>query len=76
MAWVDKQYFDKREQCLYKVQSPEVLPGLQYDYVIIAVMDRLLASQIKKKLMDTYFIKESVIIWKEVWHEALFDEIP
>ena len=76
VAWVDKQYFDKREQCLYKVQSPEVLPGLQYDYVIIAVMDRLLASQIKKKLMDTYFIKESVIIWKEVWHEALFDEIP
>ena len=76
VAWVDKQYFDKREQCLYKVQSPEVLPGLQYDYVIIAVMDRLLASQIKKKLMYTYFIKESVIIWKEVWHEALFDEIP
>ena len=75
-AWVDEQYFDKREQCLFDIQSPEVLPGLQYDYIIIAVMDRLLASQIKRKLMDTYFIKESVIVWKEVWHEALFDEIP
>lgn len=76
VAWVDEQYLDKREQCLFDVQPPKVLPGLQYDYIIIAVMDRLLAFQIKKKLMDTYFIKESVIVWKEVWHEALFDEIP
>lgn len=75
-AWVDEQYFNKREQCLFNVQSPEILPGLQYDYIIIAVMDRLLASQIKKKLMDRYFVSEDAIVWKEVWHEALFDEIP
>lgn len=75
VAWVDEQYYSKREQCLYEIQSPEVLRELQYNYIIIAVMDQLLACQIKKKLMDTYFVKENAIIWKEVWHEALFDEI-
>lgn len=75
-AWVDEQYYDKREECLYEVQSPAVLHELQYNCIIIAVLDQLLANQIKKKLIDTYFIDENVIIWKEVWHEALFDEIP
>lgn len=76
VAWVDEQYYDKREECLYEVQPPAVLHELQYNCIIIAVLDQLLATQIKKKLIDTYFIDKHVIIWKEVGHEALFDEIP
>lgn len=73
VAWIDENYNRKSEQCLYKIESPEILLNLKYDFIIIAVIDEMLSKEIKCKLTDLYAVKEECLIWKKVWHEALFD---
>ena len=75
VAWVDEEYIEKTEQSLYQVDPPEKLIELQYDYIIIAVLDQVLAGKIRKELIDKYGIKDEVILWKETWHEPFFDEV-
>lgn len=73
VAWVDENYNRKSEQCLYTIESPKILLNLKYEFIIIAVIDEILAREIRSKLIDLYAVKEKCVIWKEVWHEALFD---
>lgn len=75
VAWIDKDYKKKLEQCLYEIKSPEILPDLIYDFIIIAVLDERLADQIRNRLVDIYGINTECIIWKKVWHEPFLDEI-
>ena len=73
VAWVDENYVNKSDQCLYRIESPKILPKLSYDFIIISVIDEVLAGKIKKKLMELYAVKEENVVWKQVWHEALLD---
>lgn len=75
VAWIDEKYVEKTEQSLYHVDPPEKLMELQYDYIIIAVLDQVLAEKIRKELIDKYRIKDEVILWKEAWHEPFFEEV-
>jgi glycosyltransferase involved in cell wall biosynthesis len=75
VAWVDEKFRERTEQCSYQIDSVERLSEIRFDYVIIAVLDSVLADQIKKKLMETYGIAADRIIWKEAQHEPFFDEV-
>lgn len=63
VSWVDKQYE------LYKfsyndIASPNVLQWSgQYDYIVVAVLNDLLAESIRNELMRNYFVEEERIIW-------------
>lgn len=74
-AWVDEKYDDRKEQCLYEIESPDILRNLRYDYILIAVMNKEAADQIKGKLKSKYEIDEAVMIWREAEHRPLFDEM-
>ena len=73
VAWVDENYNRKTEQCLYKIESPEILLNLKYDFIIIAVIHEGLAREIKNNLIELYSVKKKHVVWKRVWHEALID---
>lgn len=63
IAWVDKAYdifLDLREQ----VQSPEVLLGLLFDYIVIAIENEDIVLGIEKDLISMG-ISKNKIIWKK-----------
>lgn len=74
VAWIDEKYVEKTEKCLYQIDSPEKLKELQYDYIIIAVLDSALAEKIRKNLTNKYGVKDEVILWREAWNAPFFDE--
>ena len=63
-AWVDKDADALLEECLYEIQTPEILRGLSYDYVIVAVKNENTAKEIMAELTDLYQIKREKLIWK------------
>lgn len=63
-AWVDKDADALIEECLYEIQTPEILRGLSYDYVIVAVKNENTAKEIMAELTDLYQIKREKLIWK------------
>lgn len=65
VAWVDKNPSEKSEQCMYKIESPEILSRVHFDYVIIAVLREVIAEGIKKDLCEHYNIEKEKIIWNE-----------
>lgn len=64
VAWVDKDADALLEECLYEVQTPEILCGLSYDYIIVAVKNENTAKEIIAELTDLYQIKREKLIWK------------
>lgn len=65
VGWVDRNPNGKEEQCLYKIQEPEVLRSIEFDYVIIAVLKEDMASVIRKQLMEQYNLESEAIIWRQ-----------
>ena len=50
---------------MYKIESPEILSRVHFDYVIIAVLREVIAEGIKKDLCEHYNIEKEKIIWNE-----------
>ena len=72
IAWVDKNFLEKSEQCLYPIQSPAILQELKFDHIIIAVLEKELAQKICKELAETYKIERKKIIWNQPQYTAIY----
>lgn len=63
MAWVDKYPEGKDMLCLHKIESRNIINDLEYDYIIISVINEELYISIKKELKELYDIDEEKIMW-------------
>lgn len=62
--WVDRNY--ENIKCTEKtIESPQIIGSVQYDYIIIAVDDYYLASQIAENLHKENVPKEK-IVWQSI----------
>lgn len=75
VAWVDKFPAGKNLKVLHEVLPVESIVGLQYDYIVIAVVKETLAERIKKELVDVYNINEKKILWKKVEYSSVLSNI-
>lgn len=66
VGWVDKNYANKKEECLYEIAPVERVMELEYDYIVIAIKDYEIAQKIKKELIDVYRVEANKIIWNEI----------
>ena len=70
-AWVDKNQAGK-VICDHVVDHIDVIADNNYDYILIAVMDKSLAERIISDICDKYRITRDQVIWLEQ-REAFWD---
>lgn len=75
VAWLDRDWKNKSEECMFPIGKPEVISELEFDYVIIAISDENIAIHIRKDLSERYFVPKEKIIWQEVDYIALFGNV-
>lgn len=63
VCWVDKEADGRRNECAYPVQRPEVLLGMDWDILIIAVKSEKLAKEIMENLYGLYGIDKAKMHW-------------
>lgn len=61
--WVDKQYATLHGTNIMKISSPNEIKNIDYDTIVIAVIDKLDAEAIKKYLIEELEVPENKIIW-------------
>lgn len=66
VAWVDKEGDRKSDDCLYQIDYPQVLDKLSFDYLLIAVLDKKVASTITTSLVENYGIRREKMLWEIV----------
>ncbi|MCI8324866.1 MAG: glycosyltransferase [Lachnospiraceae bacterium] len=64
VAWVDKAFCDEKYKQL-GVLSLEVASKLEHDFVVIAIKDRKIISQVKKSLIKIGIQKEKIVVYEE-----------
>lgn len=62
--WIDKNS-DRYHYPYYTVHSASVLPSLEYDVILIAVLREKVANSIKSDIIE-YGISEDKVIWEEI----------
>lgn len=72
VGWVDINPDNKSEQCLYKIEYPEVLLQLQFDYIVIAILKEDMAKKIQIELSEMYNIERKKIIWEKTTYVPIF----
>lgn len=60
IAWVDQNYEAIRNE-EKEIVSPEKIPDMEYDFIIIAVLDNHIANDIKNRLVTKGVIEEKII---------------
>lgn len=66
VAWIDREYCKYENLGLgTKVESPEHISNVEYDYIILAVWKKDMASEIKKELISTMRILPEKILWSQ-----------
>ncbi len=63
VAWVDKNF--EGEIYSYKIERPESIKYREFDYILLALTDEVIASDVRKYLCNLG-ISDKKIIWKEV----------
>ena len=63
VAWVDNNYKNFNYHCR-KVESVQILFNIKYDYIIVAVLDKIKADEIRLNLIHQNISNEK-IIWEE-----------
>ncbi len=61
IAWVDKSFMKYQDEGI-KVDSPDILYQIEYDYIILGVLIASVREEIKKILKTKYHISEEKII--------------
>ncbi len=61
VGWVDDDYWEYRRCCM-DVDPVESITKLEYDYVLIATVDRILAKNISNRLLDYGLSKDKILI--------------
>lgn len=73
VAWIDKNPSNKSDQCLYQIDSPDILLKIQYDYIIIAILKEKLEMSIRAELIEKYHIENDKILWKQPEYIPIFN---
>ena len=60
VGWVDDDYWEYRRCCM-DVDPVESITKLEYDYVLIATVDRLLAEKVSSRLLDYGLGRERIL---------------
>ena len=61
VGWVDDDYWEYRRCCM-DVDPVESITKLDYDYVLVATVDRILAKNISNRLLDYGMSKDKILI--------------
>jgi glycosyltransferase involved in cell wall biosynthesis len=61
-AWVDEKYNEIEAYGGVRIKSPTILSGIEFDFVVIAVIDENIVEEIKGYLMELK-IPKSKIVW-------------
>ena len=69
---MDKNPSNKSEQCFYKIETPDKIAEIEFDIIIIAVLSKKIAMEIKEDLLKKYPIKREHVIWKQSEHIPFF----
>ena len=64
ILWVDKNYEQRRNKGL-KVVSPSEILNIDYDQILIGVMNQKVADCIKKELLELGIVEEK-IVWLDL----------
>ena len=75
VAWVDKYPLDKDMKVLHEILPVKSIINMDYDYIVIAVMNEKLAMSIKRELVELYDLDERKIIWEKVEYSNLIKKI-
>ena len=62
-AWVDKDY-QRKSSDFIEIESPDVIDKKEYDYIIIALVDKMTAMQVREYLISKG-VDEAKILWEE-----------
>lgn len=62
VQWVDKKYLDYQNQGMH-VCPVAAISEQPFDYILLALLDSMLAEQVKNELEKEYDIPEDKIIW-------------
>ena len=65
VSWVDINYKSKKLDCR-SIDSPDIVMSENFDYILIAVIDRDMAEMIKYHLIQKGIESEKII-----WHEPV-----
>lgn len=60
VAWIDDDYWEYRRCCL-NVDSVESITHIEYDYVLIATVDSIVAKNITKRLLDLGVSQQKIL---------------
>lgn len=60
VAWLDDDYWEYRRCCL-DVDPVESIASIDYDYVLIAAVDPIVAQNVKKRLLDLSVSAEKIL---------------
>lgn len=64
IAWVDCN-FENINIDYFKIQSPDYIKDVKFDYIVIAINDMKMATEIRKDLVMTKKINDKKIIWSK-----------
>ena len=60
MAWLDDDFWEYRRCCL-DVDSVESITHIEYDYVLIATVDSIVAKNVTKRLLDLGVSRQKIL---------------
>lgn len=72
LIWVDKNYKNKREYINVKVESPDILNTIEFDYILIAVNSEKMAEEIKYELINKNIRIDKIIFQKPIYIEEFY----
>lgn len=75
VAWVDKYPSGKDIKVLHEILPVNSIINMDYDYIVIAVLNEKLAMSIKKELVKLYNLDEKKIIWEKVEYSNLIKKL-
>ena len=75
VAWVDKYPLDKDMKVLHEILPVKSIINMDYDYIVIAVLNEKLAMSIKRELVELYDLDERKIIWEKVEYSNLIKKL-
>lgn len=75
VAWVDKYPSGKDIKVLHEILPVNSIINMDYDYIVIAVLNEKLAMSIKKELVELYNLDEKKIIWEKVEYSNLIKKL-
>jgi len=63
VLWVDNDYLSFNDTGLF-IRSPDDINNEIFDYVLIAILDNRVASEIKQLLINSYGVPENKLVWQ------------